>query len=60
MARLTSPAIPSATITSTYEKPHDAPSLLGGFRNDPVLRQRRVQVDGVRHHRRADDTDGQE
>ncbi len=38
----------------------DALLLLLGDPDDPVLRERGVQVDDVRHHRRADDPDGEE
>ena len=38
----------------------EGPSLVVVLRDDPVLRQRGVQVDHMRHHRRADDADGEQ
>ena len=60
MAMLTNPAMPIAITTSTRSK-RKIPRLRPRWRgDDAVLRERRVQVDHVRHHRRAEDAGRQQ
>ena len=56
----TTPAIVIATITSITLEPLDPPQLGLGAAADAVLRQRRVQIDDVRHDGRAEDPGGEE
>jgi hypothetical protein len=49
-----------AATTSIATLIRPAPGLVLGFRQNPLLEQRRVEVDHVRHHRRAEDPDRQQ
>ena len=57
MLMFTIPAIPIAITTSDELEAEDAPLLLLARADDAVLGERRVEVDDVRHHRRAEDPD---
>ena len=57
MLMFTNPAIPIAITTSIELEAEDAPLLLLGRADDAVLGERGVEVDDVRHHRRAEDPD---
>ena len=60
IAMLISPAIDIAMTTSILVKRNRRRACSSVSREDPVLRERRVEVDHVRHHRRAEDADGEQ
>ena len=60
MAALTSPASPIATSTSRRCAAQQAAGAARRCAAGRAGRQRRVQVDDVRHHRRAEDAGGQQ
>ena len=60
IARLTTPAIAIAITTSIFSNRRIRRRSSSLRPDHPPLGQRRVQVDDVRHHRRADDPGGQQ
>ena len=60
IAMLTSPAIVMAITTSICSKRKMRRRSSASRADHAALRQRRVQVDDVRHHGRAEDAGGQE